>query len=70
LIVMSGRVKLNITESTETLKPFRANKTASGKERVQALYLLKKASGNGTTLSSSVGTESTTKVAKSISEVG
>jgi len=38
---MSGRVKLNITESTELSKPFRATKTASGKERVQALYLLK-----------------------------
>jgi len=39
LIVMSGRVKLN-TESTETLKTGQ-QKTASGKERVQALYLLK-----------------------------
>jgi len=37
---MSGRVKLNITES-ELSNPFRATKTASGKERVQALYLLK-----------------------------
>jgi len=37
---MSGRVKLNISESTlKTL--LGQQKTASGKERVQALYLLK-----------------------------
>jgi len=36
---MSGRVKLNITESTETSNPLGQQKTASGK--VQALYLLK-----------------------------
>lgn len=39
---MTGRVKLNITESTETLKSLlKQQKTATGKERVQALYLLK-----------------------------
>ena len=39
---MSGVVKINITESAETLKALLAQqKTATGKERVQALYLLK-----------------------------
>jgi transposase len=39
---MSGVVKINITESGETLKTLLAQqKTARGKERVQALYLLK-----------------------------
>ena len=39
---MSGIVKINITESPESLKTLLAQqKTASGKERVQALYLLK-----------------------------
>ena len=37
---MSGVVKINITESGETLKSLLAQqKTALGKERVQALYL-------------------------------
>jgi len=49
--------------------PFRATKRTSGKERVQALYLLKTKQVE-TVLNSSVGTESShsTKVAKSISE--
>jgi len=39
---MPGRVKLNINESAETLKTLlKQQKTATGKERVQALYLLK-----------------------------
>ena len=39
---MSGVVKISITESAETLKTLLAQqKTATGKERVQALYLLK-----------------------------
>lgn len=39
---MSGIVKIEITESPETLKKLLAQqKTATGKERVQALYLLK-----------------------------
>lgn len=39
---MSGVVKIKITESPESLKMLLAQqKTASGKERVQALYLLK-----------------------------
>ncbi|MGL5922221.1 hypothetical protein [Chroococcidiopsis sp.] len=39
---MSGRVKLNIVESEQTLKTLlRQQKTVTGKERVQALYLLK-----------------------------
>lgn len=39
---MSGVVKINITESAETLKTLLAQqKTATSKERVQALYLLK-----------------------------
>lgn len=39
---MSGVWKVDITESSETLKTLLAQqKTASGKERVQALYLLK-----------------------------
>ncbi|MBV8887000.1 MAG: IS630 family transposase [Chroococcidiopsidaceae cyanobacterium CP_BM_RX_35] len=39
---MSGIVKIEITESPETLKMLLAQqKTATGKERVQALYLLK-----------------------------
>lgn len=39
---MSGVVKIDITESSETLKTLLAQqKTARGKERVQALYLLK-----------------------------
>lgn len=42
LIVVSGRVKLNIIESAQTLKTLLGQqKTATGKERVQALYLLK-----------------------------
>lgn len=39
---MSGVVKIDITESAQTLKTLLAQqKTATGKERVQALYLLK-----------------------------
>lgn len=39
---MSGVVKINIVESPETLKDLLAKqKTATAKERVQALYLLK-----------------------------
>ena len=39
---MSGVVKINITESSATLKTLLSQqKTATGKERVQALYLLK-----------------------------
>ena len=39
---MSGVVKIDIIESVEVLKTLlAAQKTASGKERVQALYLLK-----------------------------
>lgn len=39
---MSGVVKINITESAETLKALLAQqRTATSKERVQALYLLK-----------------------------
>ncbi|MDV2994418.1 MAG: IS630 family transposase ISMae27 [Chroococcidiopsis sp. SAG 2025] len=39
---MSGRVKLKINESAETLLTLlKQQKSASGKERVQALYLLK-----------------------------
>jgi hypothetical protein len=39
---MSGVVKIDITESVEELKALlAAQKTAFGKERVQALYLLK-----------------------------
>ncbi|WP_199247962.1 helix-turn-helix domain-containing protein [[Phormidium] sp. ETS-05] len=39
---MSGVVKINIVESPETLKALLAKqKTATAKERVQALYLLK-----------------------------
>jgi hypothetical protein len=39
---MSGGVKINITESAATVKTLLAQqRTASGKERVQALYLLK-----------------------------
>ncbi len=39
---MSGVLKINITESPETLKTLLGQqKTASGFERVQALYLLK-----------------------------
>jgi transposase len=39
---MSGKVKLDISESAETLKTLlKQQKTATGKERVQALYLLK-----------------------------
>lgn len=38
---MSGVVKIDITESPETLKTLLAQqKTAAGKERVQSLYLL------------------------------
>ncbi|HIK12721.1 MAG TPA: helix-turn-helix domain-containing protein [Oscillatoriaceae cyanobacterium M33_DOE_052] len=41
---MSGVVKINIVESPETLKTLLAKqKTATAKERVQALYLLKTA---------------------------
>lgn len=41
---MSGVLKINITESPATLKTLLAQqKTATGKERVQALYLLKTA---------------------------
>lgn len=39
---MSGVVKISITESAETLKTLLAQqRTATSKERVQALYLLK-----------------------------
>jgi len=39
---MTGVVKIDITESAEDLKTLlREQKTAMGKERVQALYLLK-----------------------------
>lgn len=39
---MSGVVKIDITESPEWLKTLLARqKTATGKERVQALYLLR-----------------------------
>jgi hypothetical protein len=39
---MSGVVKIDITESAQTLKTLLAQqKSAAGKERVQALYLLK-----------------------------
>jgi len=39
---MSGVVKINITESSAILKTLLAQqKTAAGKERIQALYLLK-----------------------------
>jgi transposase len=39
---MSGVCKINIVESAQTLKTLLAQqKTATGKERVQALYLLK-----------------------------
>ena len=39
---MSGVVKIDTTESSGTLKTLLAQqKTATGKERVQALYLLK-----------------------------
>ncbi|MBE9127776.1 MULTISPECIES: helix-turn-helix domain-containing protein [unclassified Coleofasciculus] len=39
---MSGVLKINITESPETLHTLLAKqKTAQGKERIQALYLLK-----------------------------
>jgi len=37
---MSGRVKLNITESTETLKTFRATKQQVGRKEYKH-YLLK-----------------------------
>ena len=39
---MSGVVKIEITESSAALKTLlQEQKTAAGKERVQALYLLK-----------------------------
>ena len=39
---MSGVVKIDINESSETLKALlQEQKTATGKERIQALYLLK-----------------------------